>query len=165
MFVKCNSTRHTVIGTLRRNHVYRLDDKSPKARKVVKTLTTGKRPVLSELSEDEAEKIGARAIGLVYSEDLAPSEEDAEAPALIEALTSQIEELTRKLDAAGADREKVVTERDALAGAVDEQKAATEELSGKLEASTAKLEEVTAERDALAKQIADLSAAQGADKA
>ncbi|MGR3376052.1 hypothetical protein [Salipiger abyssi] len=124
MFVKCNSTRHTVIGTLRRNHVYRLDDKSPKARRVVKTLTAGKRPVLSELSAEEAEKTGAQAIGLVYAEDVAPSGDDAEAGAQIAALTSQIEELTGQLDAAAADREKIAAERDALAKQIAELSAA-----------------------------------------
>lgn len=177
MFVKCKSTRHTKIGTLRRGVVYSLDDESQKAMSVVKDLTAGKNPVMFKLSKKEAEEAAKASVSIsvddVTSVDEVASDGDAAALAaenadLQEKLRKASEGLSEAVSKYEALSEEAVDAKTKLADLVSK----NANLEGQLDASASEknaaeksLIKVEKERDVLSKKVAELEVAIKADQA
>ncbi|MBU0642398.1 MAG: hypothetical protein KJ731_01845 [Alphaproteobacteria bacterium] len=177
MFVKCKSTRHTKIGTLRRGVVYNLDDESQKAMSVVKSLTAGKDPVMVKLSKQDAEDAALASVSISV-EDVTSSDEVASDGANA-ALAAENADLKQKLNEASEGLTAAASKYEALSEEADDAKTKLVELvsknadlGGKLDAAASEksalekaLTKVEKERDALSKKVAELEAALKADQA
>lgn len=64
MYVKVNSTRHTILGTFRFGCVYKVDDKDAKTRKVTKPLMEGDDAPLKRLTAKQVQAQNIRYLDL-----------------------------------------------------------------------------------------------------
>ncbi|MGH0004541.1 hypothetical protein ACQU0X_31125 [Pseudovibrio ascidiaceicola] len=64
MYVKVNSTRHTILGTFRFGCVYKVDDKDAKTRKVTKSLMEGDDAPLKRLTAKQVQAQKTRYLDL-----------------------------------------------------------------------------------------------------
>nr|WP_319250499.1 hypothetical protein [uncultured Celeribacter sp.] len=165
MLVKCKSTRHTKIGTLRRGVVYDLDEKNAVVAKVIKVLSGGKKPVMMKLSKEDAQKAATAAVTLSLGnapniEGVTPDGADAEMIAENLDLKEKIKSAGEQLASMASDCEEKKAEAENMKGEIAALKEAAgvledevKSLKGSNEAAEQRIQAVEAERDALAAQI------------